>query len=473
VPSREVVKEPGWPNITDIPISWAIKANGMVFTSGMVGIDMDTGKLIPGGPGEEIAEAIGNLEEIFLSAGSLLADVVSCTVLFTNITRDFAEVNKIYGAFFAKDPPSRAAVQVEALAGNASVEVSCLAPQPGSGRTVVNVSGWPEMHGFPLSMAIKASGMVYASGMQGIDMKAGKLVPGGIAAETTQAMANMKAVLEAAGSGLDLVTGCEIWLRDLADFDKMNTAYLAEWPTHSKPYLPTRVAVEVGALAGQGRVEIRCTAATSDGDEVPKAVTVPGWTATSSLPFSPLVTSGNMTYVSGMQGLDVATMKLVPGGIKKETSQALNNIAAALAAVDSSIENVVNCEVTMSDLKGDFAAMNEAYASFWPHDPPSRIASQDKLAGEATVEIRCAAVFDPSYKPSGPTPSPTPSPSSGGNSWLAPVLIVLALLAVAGLGLWLMSKRRQRAREQALLYPQAAEGNANISLAARQEGGSA
>ncbi|CAE7478237.1 unnamed protein product [Symbiodinium natans] len=64
--------------------------------------------------------------------------------------------------------------------------------------SLVTVPGWPDISGkFPLSYAVKAGGLVYASGMQGVDMTSMKLVPGGVAAETTKVLSNLQLLLQA------------------------------------------------------------------------------------------------------------------------------------------------------------------------------------------------------------------------------------------------------------------------------------
>ena len=79
----------------------------------------------------------------------------------------------------------------------------------------------------PYSVAIQAGHFVYTSGQLGIDPKTGNIVEGGIEAETRQALTNVKNILEAAGSSLDLVVKTTVFLRDMGDFAKMNAIYLS------------------------------------------------------------------------------------------------------------------------------------------------------------------------------------------------------------------------------------------------------
>jgi len=396
--ASEVVKVPGWPDLAGkFPLSFAVKAGGMVYVSGLQGLDMRSMKLVEGGVENETHQTLLNLGEALKAANSSLDSVARCSVSLVNLERDFKAMNGAYAAFWPKDPPARVAVQVPMLAGNASVEIQCDAALTGHDRTVVKVPGLPDLSakGIPLSFATKVDGMVFLSGSQGMNLTSGKLVPGGVVAETAQTLANLKRVLEAAGSSPERVVGCSVSLRNLSDFDAMNKAYKAFWPEHGAlGGLPTRVCVQVGAMAGTGKVEIECTAAGSDvpAERAPKVVKVPGW-PDMPLPFSAGVTAGGIAYISGNQGVDMNTSKLVKGGVGPETTQTLRNIRATAKAAGTSLEDIVACEVSLVDMN-DFAEMNKAYAAFWPKDPPSRVAVQVAgLARGARVEVRCAAAL--------------------------------------------------------------------------------
>lgn len=103
----------------------------------------------------------------------------------------------------------------------------------------------------PYSVAIRAGHFIFTSGQLGIDPKTGTIVEGGIEAETRQALTNVKNILEAAGSSLDQVVKTTVFLRDMADFAKMNAVYAEFLGTDS----PARSAVQV-TLPKNGAVEI-------------------------------------------------------------------------------------------------------------------------------------------------------------------------------------------------------------------------
>jgi len=108
----------------------------------------------------------------------------------------------------------------------------------------------------PYSQAIKAGGFVFVAGEKGIDPRTNQMVSGGIAAETRQTLENVKVILEAAGSSLDLAVASTVYLIDIADFAAMNAVY-AEYFTANPP---GRTTVAVSALPAGARVEITITA---------------------------------------------------------------------------------------------------------------------------------------------------------------------------------------------------------------------
>ena len=108
----------------------------------------------------------------------------------------------------------------------------------------------------PYSVAIQAGMFVFASGQLGLDPTSGNLAPGGIEAETRQALTNIRHVLEDSGSGLDAVVKTIVFLKDMAEFSKMNAVY-GEFFSENPP---ARSTVQVAALPKDGRVEIEAVA---------------------------------------------------------------------------------------------------------------------------------------------------------------------------------------------------------------------
>ena len=108
----------------------------------------------------------------------------------------------------------------------------------------------------PFCEAVKVGHWLILSGQLGIDPDTGKLVPGGIKAETRQTMENIKATLEKYGSSMDRVVKCTVMLADVAEWGAMNQIYVTYFPDHK----PARSAFGASGLALGARVEIECWA---------------------------------------------------------------------------------------------------------------------------------------------------------------------------------------------------------------------
>ena len=111
----------------------------------------------------------------------------------------------------------------------------------------------------PYSQAIVAGNLLFCSGQIPLDPKTGQIVPGGISEQTRQVMANLSAVLDAAGLGFSNVVKATIYLTDLNDFAVVNEEYAA----HFNGIPPARACVEVSALPKGADIEIECIAVLS------------------------------------------------------------------------------------------------------------------------------------------------------------------------------------------------------------------
>lgn len=108
------------------PYSQAILAGGVLYASGQIAIDPQTGELVAGGIAAQTKQVLENIRHILSAAGLDFAQVVKTTVFLTNMA-DFAVVNNIYGQYFAANPPARSCVAVAALPKGALVEVEVVA----------------------------------------------------------------------------------------------------------------------------------------------------------------------------------------------------------------------------------------------------------------------------------------------------------------------------------------------------------
>ena len=125
------------------PYSPAIRIGDFLFTSGQIGLDPATAKLIPGGVEAETRQALTNLKTLIEAGGGTLNKVVK-TTLFLKDINDFAAVNQIYAEFFASEPPARSTVQVAGRPKGSRVEIEVIAMAEaggGGGGVAADTSG--------------------------------------------------------------------------------------------------------------------------------------------------------------------------------------------------------------------------------------------------------------------------------------------------------------------------------------------
>lgn len=110
------------------PYSQAVVAHNLIFVSGQLPIDPETGKLIKGEIGLLTKRVIQNLEAILLAAGSDLSKVVRTDVFLKDLKNDFAAMNAEYALYFVSSiPPARQTIQVSGLPLDSPIEISCIA----------------------------------------------------------------------------------------------------------------------------------------------------------------------------------------------------------------------------------------------------------------------------------------------------------------------------------------------------------
>jgi 2-iminobutanoate/2-iminopropanoate deaminase len=105
-----------------------------------------------------------------------------------------------------------------------------------------------------------------------------------------------------------------------------------------------------------------------------------------NLPFSPGIKYGELVFVSGQRPID-QTGKVIEGDIKAQTRMTLENFRRVVTAAGSSMENVLQTTVYLSNLK-DFAGMNEAYATFFSEPKPARTTIRAELLFGMKGEIQ-------------------------------------------------------------------------------------
>ena len=122
---KKIISSPDAPKAVG-PYSQAVEANGTLYISGQLPIDVTTGKFVEGGAAEQTAQCLKNIGAILKEAGCTYADVVKSTVLMANMD-DFAAMNEVYAKFYNEPFPARVAYQVAKLPLGALIEIETIA----------------------------------------------------------------------------------------------------------------------------------------------------------------------------------------------------------------------------------------------------------------------------------------------------------------------------------------------------------
>jgi 2-iminobutanoate/2-iminopropanoate deaminase len=122
--SREIVQASGAPAAIG-PYSHAVAAAGLLFCSGQIPLDPDSGELVGETPAAQARRCLENLRAVCAAAGTTLRDAVRLTIYMTDLAA-FGEVNEVYASFFADDPPARVTVGVAQLPKGAQVEIDAV-----------------------------------------------------------------------------------------------------------------------------------------------------------------------------------------------------------------------------------------------------------------------------------------------------------------------------------------------------------
>jgi 2-iminobutanoate/2-iminopropanoate deaminase len=125
---RKTVTADGAPDAVG-PYTHAVVSNGLVFCSGQVPLDPNTGKLVEGSIGDQTRRCLENLAVVAAAAGAQLSDAVRMGIYVTDMGT-FKDVNEAYGTFFETDPPARSTIAVSALPLGAQVEIDAVIALP-------------------------------------------------------------------------------------------------------------------------------------------------------------------------------------------------------------------------------------------------------------------------------------------------------------------------------------------------------
>lgn len=108
-------------------------------------------------------------------------------------------------------------------------------------------------------------------------------------------------------------------------------------------------------------------------------------------PYSQAVIHNGLVYCSGQIALKPDTMEIVPGGVKEQTEQVMENLGAVLAEAGTNYSKVLKCSIFLDDMD-DFGVVNEIYGQYFKNNPPAReTVAVQTLPKNVLVEISCIA----------------------------------------------------------------------------------
>jgi 2-iminobutanoate/2-iminopropanoate deaminase len=125
---RELVTALGAPAAVG-PYSHAVRSNGLLFCSGQIPLDPESGELVGDNPVDQLRRCLENLKVVAAAGGATLEDAVRVTIYLTDIDA-FGEVNEAYGDFFEGEHPARVVIGVAGLPKGAQVEVDAVIALP-------------------------------------------------------------------------------------------------------------------------------------------------------------------------------------------------------------------------------------------------------------------------------------------------------------------------------------------------------
>jgi len=210
------------------PYSVAVRAGGLIYVSGTLATG-DDGRITGRTAGEQTSAVLTRIQGVLEAAGSSLANAVSVMV-YLRRADDFAAMNEVYRTFWSADPPTRTTVVSDLVLDEALVEISLVATPSGAERVVVQPPDWLRSPN-PYSYAIRSGDTLFLSGLVARDGRDNSTVEGDVTAQLGVIMNNGRAILAAAGLTFEDVVSARVFLVDAADFQAMNEAYRAHFPS--------------------------------------------------------------------------------------------------------------------------------------------------------------------------------------------------------------------------------------------------
>ena len=375
--------------------------------SAQLPIDPTSEKIVAGGAKEQAGQCLKNIKAILESINHVMDDVVRMTINLKNIS-DIDAVYETSATFFSDYVPTRTTVAVAALPMNALVQIEVLitngegtipdAPQAGNLIKITKNTDNAPRNAFSTQI-VAFSHYNNISAQLPIDPSSGKLVAGGIKAQTGQCLKNIKAILESIDIPFDDIVKVTIFLKNFSDIEAVNEVYSTFFPdsaiARSVAYVPARTTVAVSALPMDALVQIEAVVSHGGGTP-PQAVEdrhglIIKANNTAQAPMNSLSTQtvafSHYNHISAQLPLDPNTGKTVAGGIREQAEQCLKNVKVILESIDHAMEDVVKVNIFLKNIQ-DIDAVDEVYRTFFPCGTPARrTVAVSALPGNALLQI--------------------------------------------------------------------------------------
>jgi 2-iminobutanoate/2-iminopropanoate deaminase len=233
----------------------------------------------------------------------------------------------------------------------------------------------------PMPEVVQSGQLIYLSGVT-------PTVGGDVPTQTRNILEQVQQSLASAGSSLDRVVSVLVFIRAASDFGAMNDVYRTFW----RGDFPTRTTIVVDLSRPEALVEMSLVAASAGAD---RTIVHPRDWVPSPSPYSYALRTGDTLFLSGLVSRNGRDNSVVTGDVGQQTRVILDNAGELLHAAGLSHANIVSSRVYLPDA-GSFAAMNDAYRTYFPSAPPARATIRAALAGpQYAVEITVIASSAP------------------------------------------------------------------------------
>lgn len=329
---------------------------------------------IPPGFGEQVRQALTNIETVVKAAGLNLDHLVYVQVYLEDM-KQYDEMNKAFGEFFGKNQPARAVLGV-ARVPDSPIAINAVAVHSLQDKKPVYLANYGAENSAPQGML--TYDRFFVSGMLGRDPATGK-VPGDPASQVDLALDGMEAVLKAAGLDLKNMVFVNPYLTANIPARVMNERYARRFEFGNTP---GRATIEVSSVPGDAQIEYTGVAVR----DLTKRKAIRPKNMPPSPTASPCVFAGDTLYCSAKDGF-------IPGphgGIYATTTphqlrQSMRNQLDNLEEAGMSFDQVVATNVYLDNLS-DMSAFNEVYVQYFGPTPPARTTVQQLAPTERKAD---------------------------------------------------------------------------------------